>query len=1524
MENGLTSSQQTQKQPGAINPNGHSIVAIGASAGGLEAIHEFFDNVPQNTNLSFIVIQHLSPDYKSLLVELVSKHTHMNVFEAGQDMAVQKNCVYVIPNNKLMTISHSKLQLVDKVPDKAPNTAIDFFLNSLAEEKGANAIAVILSGTGTDGTRGIDAIKSKGGMVLVQDPCTAKFDGMPNSAIASGNADMIMAPELMPEEIYSHLHEKPVHILNKGKIDENLLEEIFRLVYKQSGHDFHFYKTPTIIRRISRRMSHHGIKQLNEYVTFLQNNPEECKNLGKDFLIGVTKFFRDPTAYDIIYNEVFPEIVAEKKEGDTIKVWISACSTGEEAYSMAILLDKFLTTRGLALEVKIFATDIDEASLEVASKGIYPASISSDIDPDLLERYFISEGDQYHVNQYIRKQIVFARHNIIKDPPFIKNDLVTCRNMLIYMSTILQKKIIATLHFALNQGSFLWLGPSETLSNAQDSLEEINSKWKIFRRNGNQRMPQGDALYSKSIEQGRFSRENRADLRGGNAKQARDISIEFREVLAEDYGYAAFYIDGNHEIREATGNYKKYISLPEGRLHLNLLKLLPTELSIALNSAIRRAQAEQKKVVVKTVRVKGKTKSRFVSIVVKPGNKQVADSLVLVVLGEVHKERATKSTGELPAAADPELNNYILELEAELKETRTDLQMAIEGLETTNEELQSSNEELLSANEELQSSNEELQSLNEELHTLNTEHQLKIKELVELNDDLNNYFRSADVAQVFLDAKKYIRKFNPAAVKMINLIETDIGRPINHISTNLRYDSFVEDIERVTQSGRPFEKEILLHNGKNMLMRVLPYLKQDKQQDGVVITFIDISDLRERDNIIKAVFDSSPNAIIALSAVRDTNNRVVDFKFQAANHTADKMIGIPNESYIGKQVGHELSGAFGEDFSAKFIDVLRTEKPVTYVHHHRVHDREYWLEVIAVKMSDGLVVTLADITDKKQSEEKLRKNYGELMNAKENLRRLNVSLEDKVKERTIELSQSEERFRLVTKATNDTIWDWDLGKNKMWWSDAFYGAFGYDKKDNGIFNSAFKLEKIHPADRKRVTDSIYQHINSGNAQWSAEYRFAKSDGTYASILDRASILHDEQGMPYRMLGSMLDVTELRQAEAEVVSNIEQRKFLAEAMPLIVWTAAPDGTLNFLNKEFERYSGISNEEVLRNGWENLIHPDDQPELNLEWHEALRHGKGFSIECRLKRFDGVFCWHIVKASPKKNPDGSIMMWVGTFTDIHDQKSANELLEQRVTERTRELQQINEELESSNIELQQFASVASHDLKEPLRKIHMFSNLVRDKYFANVDQGAVNYLDRIINSSARMTTLVNDLLNFSRLSVNHLFKPVDLDLLLKEILTDLELVIQEKNAVINIGKLPEIEAVPGQMRQVFQNLLSNALKFSRKDVPPVIHIKCDMVAAKSFDSPVVENGTYSRISIADNGIGFDEQYRDKIFTIFQRLHTKEKYEGTGIGLAITKKIVDKHNGLIRASSVENEGSNFVLLLPVKQKESGTVTKR
>ncbi|HEX2608561.1 MAG TPA: chemotaxis protein CheB, partial [Flavisolibacter sp.] len=801
--------------------NDHYVIAIGASAGGLEAIHEFFDNMPSNGNLSFIIIQHLSPDYKSLLVELVSKHTNMKVVEAGHNVRVEKNFVYVIPNNKLLSIANGALQLGAKNFEKAPNTAIDTFLHSLAEDQGSKAIAVILSGTGTDGTKGIESIQHAGGMVLVQDPLTAKFDGMPNSAIATGFADYILAPELMPEEIFTYIKERPIRIATEGRPDEASLPEVLKLIEKSCHYDFNNYKTPTILRRIGRRMGMLGYKKFQEYLEHLRGSSEECKLLGKEFLIGVTKFFRDTAAFELLRNEVIPELIRSKQDDEVLKVWVTACSTGEEAYSIAILIDDILQQSNRTLDVKIFATDLDIDSIEFAAKGCYPAQSVAELDAQLVKRYFNKEGNNLIIHSRIRKQIVFARHNILKDPPFIKNDMVTCRNMLIYMNQILQRKVLSTLQFSLNTGGFLFLGPSEVPATIREGFEEINGKWKIFRKvtNDNRyhpdRIPTAQTYKAQREQRHSGTRETTA---------IKDLNDDFKNILTEEYGFAAIYVDRNFEVKEAVGDFKKYLSLPDKIVHLNILKMVTGELSAALNSAIRKSIKENSKITLHHIRVRHEEGDKSLNLIVKPATRE---GLVMIVIGEAHTA-LLKSASEYTPEHSHESSAYINELEDELKETRTNLQMAVESLETANEELQSSNEELLSANEELQSSNEELQSLNEELHTLNTEHQLRIKELIELNDDLNNYFRSTEIAQLFVDRDLRIRKFNPVAVKMINLIESDIGRPIEHISTNIRNNKdFVNNILTVVRDQNVLEKEVELSNGSIGLMRILPYVRQD-------------------------------------------------------------------------------------------------------------------------------------------------------------------------------------------------------------------------------------------------------------------------------------------------------------------------------------------------------------------------------------------------------------------------------------------------------------------------------------------------------------------------------------------------------------------------------------------------------------------------------------------------------------------------------------------------------------------------
>ncbi|MBC8054763.1 MAG: PAS domain S-box protein [Sphingobacteriaceae bacterium] len=1262
----LVSKGEKEVQP-SVKTN-HFIVAIGASAGGLEAIHEFFDNMPENSNLSFVVIQHLSPDYKSLLVELVAKHTHMKVFEAEDGMAVHKECVYIIPNKKLMTIKNGKLELQEKVPEKAPNTAIDYFLRTLAQDQKEKAIAIILSGTGTDGTRGIETIKQFGGMVIVQDPVTAKFDGMPNSAITSGNADFILPPEMMPEEIYNHIQENPIHVLNKGKIDDGLLAEIFSRIYKTNGYDFHYYKTPTIIRRIGKRMGQKGFNKLKDYVDYLHKDDEEVNRLSKDFLIGVTKFFRDQPAFDSVFKEVLPSILVNKRENDILKTWVCACSTGEEAYSLAILIDKYLKKVRRNLDVKIFATDIDESNIDFAARNLYPDTIAKDIEPQVLEEYFIREGKCYSVIPRIRKQIVFARHNVIKDPPFIKNDLVSCRNMLIYMNNVLQQKVLSTLHFSLNMDGFLFLGPSETINSIRDCVYEVNSKWKIFRKiskNKNQpyesyRPTDGKAAIPRRLVN--FPKIDKA--------KTNPLIQDFSDSMIEDFGYVCFYIDTTFEIKEAAGNYSRFLSLPEKKLNLNLLKMVPQELSVALNTAVRRSWKEERKIFLKSVRVKSKEYETFVSISVTPAKPLDGKLHTLIILGEHHQSHIyQKEDSNILSSA--EQTQYVAELEIELTETRSNLQMAIEGMETTNEELQSSNEELLSANEELQSSNEELQSLNEELHTLNTEHQLKIKELIELNDDLNNFFRSIDIGQIFLDSDLRIRKFNFAAVNMVNLIESDIGRPINHISTNIRYNNLLNDIEQVIKDGATIEKEIILNNDGRCLMRILPYIRQDKTLDGAIVTFVDITAIENLNNIINGVFNSSLSAIVAFKAIRNNKREIVDFELQTANYASENLFNIKS-----KAEGKRLSSIplLSQNGIEQYLTVFNTGKSLHTEITFNDIGTEKCYEVVAVKMMDGFVATLTDSTEKRAAETRLQTNYNELIEVRETLKKLNVELEDKVEERTMELSASEERFRLVSEATNDAIWDRNLADNSIWWSESFYKLFHY-QPDPENENCSFWLSKLHPDDKTRVQQSINRVINGGERQWQEEYRFLRADGTYAFILDRGHVLHDEFGTPFRMLGSMLDITELKIAEQKIISSESKfRRVFDSNMVGMVFTKA-DGLILSANDAFLNILGYTREDLDNNQitWQKIT-PEDCITKNT-WAKEKLYTKGVipPFENEYLRKDGKRINVLLGAAAVDEHEAIAVTYIIDITDKKEAEAKEHTLQKIIIDQQKEFKRI-----------------------------------------------------------------------------------------------------------------------------------------------------------------------------------------------------------------------------------------------------------
>ncbi|MCC8409297.1 PAS domain S-box protein [Mucilaginibacter sp. UR6-1] len=1177
--------------------NDRYIITIGASAGGLEAIHEFFDHMPPNSGFTFVVIQHLSPDYKSLLVELVAKHTHMKVMEAGNDMLLEKNCVYIIPSKKIMTIKHRKLRLADKVKDKTPNTAIDSFLFTLANDVKEKAIAIILSGTGTDGSKGIEAIKECGGMVIAQDPSTAKFDGMPNSAIASGNTDFILAPANMHTEIYNYVNHSYVPELEKELYEDEHLTEIFEMVSKQTGQDFNLYKTPTILRRIARRLAAAEVNNLEEYIDYINEKPAEAKILAKDFLIGVTKFFRDKPAFDKVEQAVIPEIIASKEDGSTIKVWVCACSTGEEAYSLAIAFHRRMLAAGRDIELKIFATDLDEESIRIASKNCYPPASVKEIDSDTLNRYFIKNSDStFSVIPEIRKKVVFAAHNVIKSPPFIKNDLISCRNMLIYMNTVLQQKILTTFHYSLRPDGYLFLGSSENAGSIMDGLVEVSGKLKIYKRSGNIKYNLHHSYSTSPLPVPNSSKK----ILIKPVETNRSIADEFQNLMTEQMGYVGVFIDKGFTIKETIGDFSRFLTLPKKKLELNVLNMVNREISIMLSTSIRKAWKDNELKLI-TGQLDG---GRVLQMTIKPPDEQSPNGYTLILLNELQVDVPIKNVQ--PADIDhlTSQEEYLMEMETALTETRSNLQLAMEEMETTNEELQSSNEELMSANEELQSGNEELQSLNEELHTLNTEHQQKIRELLELNEDLDNYFRSTTIGQIFIDANLNIRKFNPAAVNMINVIDSDIGRPINHLSNNIKYDNLNSDIHSVLANNAVIEKEVTLHNGSNNLMRIMPYLKKGGKVDGVVITFIDITAITRLNNIISGVYNASSAAILAFSAVKDKDGKVNGYECISHNNAAKELFQKSSNELLRHPDLREfpqLSKMLPAGSLEKILnnnEPFQTELQIT---------GSNWHQMVVAKMADGFVMSFTDITKRKLAEQKLKNNYTELVKARESLRLLNTGLEEKIIERTRELSESEERFKFVSKATNDTIWDWDLVTNKMWRSENFKTMFGYDRSAE-TETIDFWFENIHPDDRQRVESSVFEAINGHQAKWSAEYRFKKADGEYAVILDRGSILEDELRTPYRLVGSIIDISKLVETEKRLSSSETKFRKVFESNMIGMIFSSLDGEIFEANDAFLNMLGYEREQLEKDelNWKNIT-PEEYMDISYSAVQQLKQHK-----------------------------------------------------------------------------------------------------------------------------------------------------------------------------------------------------------------------------------------------------------------------------------------------------------------------------
>lgn len=951
------------------------VIGIGASAGGLEALEALFDGIPPDTGLAFVVVQHLSPDFTSMMDELLSRHTSMAIHRVDDGMQVEPNCVYLIPPKKEMIISDGRLLLTDKDPGEGLSLPIDTFFRSLAQDCEESAIAVVLSGTGTDGSRGIRDVNDAGGLVVVQTIESAQFDGMPRSAIDTGCAELVLTPKEIGPAIVRYVsgeETSAASVVSDDHIDPML--RIFDLLRERYALDFASYKTNTVSRRIHRRLQLMRDETLQGYVDRLTSDENELEALYRDLLIGVTQFFRDMDAFESLASRVVSAVFDRHQDRDEIRCWVAACATGEEAYTVAMLLDEEAERRNWRGAIKIFATDVHRASTEFAAAGLYHRDRLQGVGEERSSKYFTQQGDKLQVAARLRQMVVFAHHNVLRDAPFTKLDLVTCRNMLIYLRPEAQKKVLSLFHFGLRSGGVLMLGSSETPGELSDEFQAIDSKHKIYRKRRDISLL-ADVRLSPSAS---FTAEDRSGR--GKERSPRPRLIERQVVAAYEHLSRsrlapAFVVSLQGDLIYVTPGGSKYLRRTEGFVQTSFFDLVERELSSALAGLVQRALREQSAVAFSGVAISSVDGKQTVDVAVSPVLLPDMDSQVLVItIDPVEPLRTVSASGAV--AVHEVASERIDTLEAELRYTRENLQATIQALATSNEELQAANEELVASNEELQSTNEELHSVNEELHTVNSEHQRKIGELTELTEDMDNLLQSSDAMTLFLDEDLCIRRFHPGIEKVFQIVSSDVGRPIDTFTTTLDYPELVDDLRQVGETQQQVEKEVRDASRVHYLVRLRPY-KSRVGAKGVVLSLVDLSALREAreqlqesERLFRSMFENSAVGIARVGldgAWLNVNQRLCDifgYTHEELRHVKLKDITHPDDlpTAIG-DLKHLIQG--DGDRRSMQTRYLRKDRTVVWAN----------LTVALQRDDDGTplygIAVVQDITPRKQFESQL-------------------------------------------------------------------------------------------------------------------------------------------------------------------------------------------------------------------------------------------------------------------------------------------------------------------------------------------------------------------------------------------------------------------------------------------------------------------------------------------------------------------------------------------------------------------------
>ena len=1218
-------------------------VGIGASAGGHEALEQIFTSLPLDSGFSYIVVMHLPQDGPSLLAGLLGRFTAMQVLTIEDGMPLQPNTIHVPPPGKDLKVCGGRFRFQSIEEKDRPHHSIDSFFASLADDLGRSAIAVVLSGFGSDGSEGVKKIKEKGGIVLIQDPKTATNPFMPQNAIATGAVDAVLPVKGIAERL-AQIAEGNDALQPSPFLDttnDKDLHDLLTLLKRKTGHDFSSYKRKTLLRRIERRMVVNRIKELSEYLIVLDKNPEEARALSQEFLIGVTNFFRDPQAFELLQNKIIPCLFANRKTEEPLRIWHACCATGEEAYSVAMLLLEHLEKEDLQAKVQIFATDLDEVAVAQARAGLYTDDLVSEVSEERLKCFFTKTEGRWQVTKQLREMIVFAHHNIIKDPPFSRLDLLVCRNFLIYLNPDFQKLLIPLFHQVLNPGGFLFLGPAETVGLHSDLFTPIDAVWKIFMRQGGK--TRVDMLLPFSGPVRRLADMEHA-ARSSEAQETDKFALADK-LLLERYVPARVLINEKHEVVHFSSRAGEYLLTPEGKPTKDLLKIARIELRPALRAAIYKAFTDQQEIVYRGIKVLANTGETTVDIIVVPLVKPPpAGNLALVIIETTSPSSIQSTPSEADSGKDTSKNSLTRHLEEQLRVTGEQLQSTSEQLETSNERFLLANEELMTVNEELQSTNEELQSTNEELVTVNSELQRKMEELNQSNSDLQNLFTSSEIATIILNRQLLIKRFSPAMAAILNLLPADTDRSVHHLNSNIDWSNLEIDATSVLEKLITIEREVDTRDGRSYIMRVLPYRTTQGVVDGIVVTLIDISErkraekaqyasekaFREGDERLRFALETCHIGAWDLNLADHTayqspeHTRIFGYQEMPQQWTLEMFIEhiVPEDrSRVSEIIRQGIAMQSGWSFECR---MQRTDGQIRWIW---AGGRPNFNTADGGRRVAGVV---QDITERKEAEEEFRK-LSEIV------------------------QQERDRLSALINSIGDEVWFADTEKKFTLANPSALRMFGFDGMSEidieklvtslevfRLDGSPRPLEEAPPlrALQGEVVKNVEEIIRNP----------VNNESRYREV--SANPVRDAHGNIIGSVSVVRDITERKQGE-EALRLYEMLS--KNSRDIILFIRCADGRILEANAAALQTYGFNHEEILSMTIKDLRTPDTLQLTAAQMLEAIKEGVLF--ETKHRRKDGTT--FPVEVRSQRGLIGDTQMLVSVVRDITERRLAEDAL-------------------------------------------------------------------------------------------------------------------------------------------------------------------------------------------------------------------------------------------------------------------------